>query len=87
MPKYDFEDFIEYNRTFRTTVIMTVPPIWIQIAKSPKVSYIQDMLTTYSQSNRDQVTTHFDSIEVACTGAAPMVSIGAQLRSLRPALM
>jgi len=39
MPKYDFEDFIEYNRNFRTTVIMTVPPIWIQIAKSPKVSY------------------------------------------------
>lgn len=54
MQKYDFDSFIEYNRKYRTTVQMSVPPIWLQVAKSPKV------------------TDHFDSVEVACTGAAPM---------------
>lgn len=54
MPKYDFDGFIENNRKYRTTIVMTVPPIWLQIAKSPKV------------------TDHFDSVEAAATGAAPM---------------
>ncbi len=38
MQKYDFDSFIEYNRRYRTTVQMSVPPIWLQIAKSPKVT-------------------------------------------------
>ena len=54
MQKYDFDSFIEYARRYRPTCQMSVPPIWLQIAKSPKV------------------TDHFDSLEVACTGAAPM---------------
>lgn len=54
MPKYEFDKFIEYNRRYRTTYQFSVPPIWLQVAKNPKVS------------------DHFDSLEVACSGAAPM---------------
>ena len=45
---------LQYNRKYKTTIQMSVPPIWLQIANSPKV------------------TDHFDTIEAACTGAAPM---------------
>lgn len=38
MQKYDFDSFIEYNRKYRVTVQMSVPPIWLQVAKSPKVT-------------------------------------------------
>ncbi|KAK4502782.1 hypothetical protein PRZ48_006208 [Zasmidium cellare] len=54
MPKYDFDKFIEYSRRYKTTYQLTVPPIWLQVAKSSKV------------------TNHFDSLEIACSGAAPM---------------
>ena len=36
--KYDFDSFIEYARTYRVTSQFSVPPIWLQIAKSPKVT-------------------------------------------------
>lgn len=38
MQKYDFDSFIEYQRRYRPTVQMSVPPIWLQVAKSPKVT-------------------------------------------------
>lgn len=54
MQKYDFDSFIEYSRKYRTTAQFSVPPIWLTVAKSPKV------------------TDHFDSVQVAASGAAPM---------------
>lgn len=38
MVKYDFKEFIGYQRKYRPTVQMSVPPIWLQIAKSPEVT-------------------------------------------------
>lgn len=38
MQKYDFDEFISYHRRYRPTCQMSVPPIWLQIAKSPKVT-------------------------------------------------
>ena len=38
MEKYDFDTFIEYHRKYRPTCQMSVPPIWLQIAKDPKVT-------------------------------------------------
>lgn len=52
--KYDFDSFIEYHRRYRLTCQWSVPPIWLDIAKSPKV------------------TDHFDSLQIAVSGAAPM---------------
>lgn len=54
LEKYNFDDFIKYSRQYRTVYQFSVPPIGLQVAKSPKV------------------TDHFDSWEVACSGAAPM---------------
>lgn len=54
MPKYELNLFLKYNKQYRTTYQFTVPPIWLQVAKSLLV------------------TDHFDSVEVAVTGAAPM---------------
>lgn len=54
MPKYDFNKFIEYSKKYQTTYQFSVPPIWLDVVKSTKV------------------TNHFDSLEVACSGAAPM---------------
>ncbi|KAF2164654.1 hypothetical protein M409DRAFT_25048 [Zasmidium cellare ATCC 36951] len=54
MPKYDFDKFIECSRKYQTTYQFSVPPIWLQVAKS------------------DKVTGHFDNLEIACSGAAPM---------------
>ncbi len=54
MESFDFDEFIEYSRRYRPTYQFTVPPIWLRIAKSPKV------------------TDHFDSLEVAVTGSAPI---------------
>lgn len=36
--KYDFDSFIEYARKYQITCQFSVPPIWLQIAKSPKVT-------------------------------------------------
>ena len=52
--KYEFESFIAYHRKYRLTCQWSVPPIWLTIAKSPKV------------------TDHFDSCQIAVSGAAPM---------------
>lgn len=38
MQKYDFDLFLEYHRKYRPTCQMSVPPIWLQVAKSPKVT-------------------------------------------------
>lgn len=38
VPKYDFDHFIEYMRKYQITVQFSVPPIWLQVAKSPKVT-------------------------------------------------
>lgn len=54
MKSFDFDSFIEYHRRYRPSFQFSVPPIWLQIAKSPKV------------------TDHFDGIEVAQSGAAPL---------------
>lgn len=56
--KYEFDSFVEYHRRYRLTCQWSVPPIWLAIANSPKV------------------TDHFDSLQIACSGAAPM---GAEL--------
>ena len=54
MEKYDFDSFIEYHRRYRPQYQFSVPPIWLRIAKS------------------DKVTDHFDGLQVACTGSAPI---------------
>ena len=54
MEKYDFESFVEYHRRYRPGYQFSVPPIWLRIAKSEKV------------------TDHFDGLQVACTGSAPI---------------
>ena len=38
MPAFDFDLFIEYHRKYRPTFQFSVPPIWLQVAKSPKVT-------------------------------------------------
>ena len=38
MEKYDFPKFIEYSRKYRSTAQFSVPPIWLNIAKSPEVT-------------------------------------------------
>lgn len=54
MPRFDFAQFLEYNRKYKITFFFTVPPIYLLIAKSP------------------DVTDHFDNLEVAISGAAPL---------------
>ena len=54
MEKYTFDSFIEYHRQYRPAYQFSVPPIWLQIAKSSKV------------------TDHFDALQVAVTGSAPI---------------
>lgn len=54
MKNFDFDSFIEYHRRYRPSFQFSVPPIWLQVAKSAKV------------------TDHFDGIEVAQSGAAPL---------------
>lgn len=38
MKKFDFLQFLEYNKKFRITYFFTVPPIYLLIAKSPLVT-------------------------------------------------
>jgi 4-coumarate--CoA ligase len=38
MPRFDFVQFLEYNKKFRITFFFTVPPIWLLIAKMPMVT-------------------------------------------------
>ncbi|EUC39046.1 hypothetical protein COCCADRAFT_81604 [Bipolaris zeicola 26-R-13] len=38
MPKFDFAQFLEYNRKYRITFFFTVPPIFLLIAKSDQVT-------------------------------------------------
>lgn len=54
MEKYDFDSFLEYHRRYRPAYQFTVPPVWLRIAKS------------------DKVTDHFDALQVAVTGSAPI---------------
>lgn len=54
MPRFDFPNFLSYNRKYRITFFFTVPPIYLLIAKS------------------DLVTDHFETAEVAISGAAPL---------------
>ena len=54
MEKYDFDSFINYHRQYRPAYQFSVPPIWLRIAKS------------------DKVTDHFDGLQIACTGSAPI---------------
>ena len=54
MPRFDFVQFLEYNKRYRITFFFTVPPIYLLIAKSPLVK------------------DHFDALEYAIGGAAPM---------------
>ncbi|KAI8934923.1 hypothetical protein NX059_008592 [Plenodomus lindquistii] len=35
MPRFDFEQFLEYNARYKITFFFTVPPIYLLIAKSP----------------------------------------------------
>ncbi|KAG9185492.1 hypothetical protein G6011_08036 [Alternaria panax] len=35
MPKFDFQQFLDYNAKYRITFFFTVPPIYLLIAKSP----------------------------------------------------
>jgi 4-coumarate--CoA ligase len=54
MPKYDFDAFLEHHKCYRPAYQFSVPPIWLRIAKS------------------DKVTNHFDALQVAVTGSAPI---------------
>lgn len=38
MPRFDFAQFLEYNKKFAITFFFTVPPIYLLIAKSPAVT-------------------------------------------------
>ncbi|KAJ9649292.1 hypothetical protein H2199_000067 [Coniosporium tulheliwenetii] len=38
MPRFDFVQFLEYNKKYRVTFFFTVPPIYLLIAKSPLVT-------------------------------------------------
>jgi len=38
MKKYDFRQFIDYHRRYRPAYQFSVPPVWLQVAKSDKVS-------------------------------------------------
>jgi len=38
MPRFDFAQFLEYNKKYRITFFFTVPPIYLLIAKSPGVT-------------------------------------------------
>ncbi|KAB2572128.1 putative acyl-coenzyme A synthetase [Lasiodiplodia theobromae] len=38
MPKFDFPQFLEYNKKYAITAFFTVPPIWLAIAKHPAVT-------------------------------------------------
>ncbi|KAF4989197.1 hypothetical protein FDECE_14790 [Fusarium decemcellulare] len=38
MPKFNFDDFLKYNKEHRITSFFTVPPIYMLIAHSPKVT-------------------------------------------------
>ena len=38
MERYDFDSFIEYHGKFRPAYQYTVPPVWLRIAKSDKVT-------------------------------------------------
>jgi acyl-CoA synthetase (AMP-forming)/AMP-acid ligase II len=38
MPRFDFAQFLEYNRKYRITFFFTVPPIYLLIGKSPNVT-------------------------------------------------
>lgn len=38
MPRFDFVQFLAYNRKYRITFFFTVPPIYLLIAKSPNVT-------------------------------------------------
>jgi hypothetical protein len=37
MPKFDFGDFLAFNRSLRITSFFSVPPIFLLVAKSPLV--------------------------------------------------
>lgn len=54
MKSYDFDSFLEHHRRYRPAYQFTVPPVWLRISKS------------------DKVTDHFDGLEIAVTGAAPI---------------
>src|ERR1700760_2980197 len=54
MSRFNFEEFLEYNRRYKITFFFTVPPIYLLISKAPAV------------------TDHFDNLQVAIGGAAPM---------------
>ncbi|KFY93207.1 hypothetical protein V500_03820 [Pseudogymnoascus sp. VKM F-4518 (FW-2643)] len=38
MPKFDFQNFLAYNKRYRITFFFSVPPIYLLIAKSPAVT-------------------------------------------------
>ena len=38
MEKYDFDSFIDYHRRYRPAYQFSVPPVWLRIAKSDKVT-------------------------------------------------
>ena len=38
MPKFNFEDFLQYNKLHKITTFFTVPPIYLLVAKSPLVT-------------------------------------------------
>jgi acyl-CoA synthetase (AMP-forming)/AMP-acid ligase II len=54
MSRFNFAEFLEYNKRYNITFFFTVPPIFLLMAKSPAV------------------TDHFDNLQVAISGAAPM---------------
>ena len=38
MPRFDFQQFLDYNRKYRITMLFSVPAIYLLIAKSPQVT-------------------------------------------------
>ena len=38
MPRFHFQKFLEYNKSHKTEYLLTVPPIWLLILKTPTVT-------------------------------------------------
>ncbi|KAK3081614.1 hypothetical protein LTS18_004795 [Coniosporium uncinatum] len=49
MPRFNWTDFLSYNKLYKITYFFTVPPIWLLIAKSAEVTdHFDDLMTAIS---------------------------------------
>jgi 4-coumarate--CoA ligase len=49
MPKFDFAQFLDYNKRYGVSIFFTVPPVYLLIAKSPAVTdQLKSMVVAYT---------------------------------------